>query len=92
MGLRGGRGKLAVKEEKDQGNVIVKRKGSLMSLIFVGWLYFLSVALAVPALPRLVNNIMGGKDTVSPQSQMALASIMVGHLPKHYLVIAHANK
>ncbi len=50
---------------------------SLAPMIFVGWLYFMSVALAVPALPRLVNNIMGGKDTVSSKSQMALASLLV---------------
>ncbi len=82
--LRGGRGDTNghvsdAKKTSHDGNAthIKGPRPSLLPMIFVGWLYFMSVALAIPALPRLVNNIMAGKDTVSSKSQMTLASLLV---------------
>jgi hypothetical protein len=83
--LRGGRGgeseenrpEMHVKRKVDPQKTKTASRASLGPMIFVGWLYFMSVALAIPALPRLINNIMAGKDTVSSKSQMALASLLV---------------
>ena len=41
--------------------VAVVRKGSLLGVTLVAMVYFMSVALAIPALPKLVNGIVGDR-------------------------------
>ena len=44
--------------------------------ILITWLYVLSVAFAIPSLPKLLNVVINGKNAVTPASQMAYSTLL----------------
>uniref|UniRef100_A0A7S0TRX5 Major facilitator superfamily (MFS) profile domain-containing protein n=1 Tax=Hemiselmis andersenii TaxID=464988 RepID=A0A7S0TRX5_HEMAN len=63
------------------GGKAVKKAGERKAKGFVGvtiiaMLYFMSVALAIPSMPKLVNNILTGAGRVTSSSQMVLAALL----------------
>jgi MFS transporter, DHA1 family, tetracycline resistance protein len=49
---------------------------SMFYPMFVAWTYTMSVALAIPSLPRLVNMVVNGVPDVTPRSQMAYSALL----------------
>ena len=58
------------------GGAVAARKASIGHTIVFGTLYFLSIALAIPALPNLVNSLVSGDASVSGAGQMKLSSLL----------------
>jgi len=53
-----------------------KRRASMLYPLIFGPLYFFSVAIAIPASPALINTIISGDNTPTPQGQMKLGSLL----------------
>jgi MFS family permease len=58
------------------GGAVAAQKASIGHTIVFGTLYFLSIALAIPALPNLVNSLVSGDASVSGAGQMKLSSLL----------------
>jgi len=58
------------------GGAVAVRKASIGHTIVFGTLYFLSIALAIPALPNLVNSLVSVDASVSGAGQMKLSSLL----------------
>ena len=54
----------------------VVRRGSLAGVTVVAMIYFLSVALAIPALPKLVNTVVGDSQGRASGSSRILPSFL----------------
>ena len=85
-----GRGE-APSMQRLKGGGASARKASIIYPVIFGTLYFLSIAMAIPALPNLVNTLVSGDASVSGAGQMKLGSLLVSvvfvhgflHFPVH---------